>query len=82
MSSHNIGQDLFGVPEMRDPGASGTIFPDRSPAVVPLVSAAAETRTLSRPTRTGTLCFIYMRTDGGDITLTVTGGYNEAGTTT
>jgi hypothetical protein len=66
----------------RDPGDAGTINVDRSPHVVPLVSAGAETRTLARPTAQGDLCLLHFKTDGGDITLTVTGGYNEAGSTT
>ncbi len=81
--SHNAWKDMFDcADEAADPGASGTIRADRSPHVVPLVSTAAQTRTLARPTRVGALCFLYMRTDGGDITLTITGGFNEAGTTT
>ena len=68
--------------QMVDPGASGTITVDRSPAYVPLVSAAAETRTLARPTKTGAIATLYFLTDGGDITLTVTGGFNENGDTT
>jgi hypothetical protein len=82
MSAHNAAHQLFGVPEARDPGNGKTLRPDRSPFVVPLVSVAAETRTLARPTRVGTLCLLYMRADGGDITLTVTGGFNETGDTT
>lgn len=65
-----------------DPGASGTITVDRSPCFCSLVSATAETRTLARPTREGALVTLSMKTDGGDITLTVTGGYNETGDTT
>lgn len=65
-----------------DPGASGTITVDRSPCYVDLVSATAETRTLARPTRSGAFVTLNIKTDGGDITLTVTGGYNEIGDTT
>lgn len=68
--------------EAVDPGDAGTITVDRNPCYVPLVSAGAETRTLGRPTRVGVLAFLYFKTDGGDITLTVTGGYTEAGDTT
>ncbi len=67
---------------MADPGASGIIYVDRSPATVPLKSATTETRTLSAPTKPGDQVLIYLRTDGGDVTLTVTGGYNEDGDTT
>lgn len=82
MSAHKVGFDLYAADPMDDPGASGTITVDRSPAYVPLNSATAESRTLARPTRAGAIVTIAMRVDGGDITLTVTGGYNEDGDTT
>jgi len=81
-AAHNIAKKIFQSPEAKDPGASGTVTADRSPHVVGLISAAAESRTLARPTRVGGLCLLWMKTDGGDITLTVTGGYNEDGDTT
>lgn len=82
-SAHRIASDMFqAAPETPDPGASGTIIPVKSYSICPLVSAAAETRTLARPTKTGTILVLQHRTDGGDITLTVTGGYNENGATT
>lgn len=82
MSQHNAEQKMFGAPEAADPGNAGTIVVNRSAHSVPLVSTGAETRTLARPTRAQALCFLNMRTDGGDITVTVTGGYNEDGDTT
>ncbi len=82
MPAHNIAKHLFRATEYPDPGASGTVTVDRNPCFVSLVSAAAETRTLAHPTRTGGRVFLLMKTDGGDITLTVTGGYNEDGDTT
>ena len=82
MSAHNVKFDNYFAPEQTDPGASGTIVVDRSPHVVPLVSATAETRTLAAPLRAGVRCFLYMKTDGGDITLTITNGYDEDGDTT
>lgn len=83
MSAHRTAKDLhFASVQMVDPGNAGTITVDRSPAVVALVSGGVETRTLARPTRVGVQVVIYMEVDGGDITLSVTGGYNEAGDTT
>lgn len=79
---NNVAQTIHYAPEFKDPGASGTITVDRSPCRVGLTSSAAEARTLSRPTRTGVMLLIYMLHDGGDITLTVTGGFDENGTTT
>ena len=75
-------QEHYAEAEIADPGASGTITVQRNQAVVNLVSAAAETRTLARPTRAGVLVSLHFRTDAGDITLTVTGGFNEDGDTT
>jgi len=85
MSSHNTAIELHSdYLKMVDPGNAGSISVDRNLAYVPLVSGAgAETRTLARPTREGVYATLCLKTDGGgDITLTVTGGYNEAGTTT
>lgn len=85
MSSHNHPFEAYGAPvEKADPGDAGSINIDRSPMVVNLVStAAAQTRTLARPTRQGAEIRLQFKTDGGgDITVTVTGGYNETGDTT
>jgi hypothetical protein len=65
-----------------DPGASGTIRLDRSLGVVPLVTTAAQSRTLPAPAKAGLEVTLYMKTDGGDCTVTVTGGYDESGSTT
>lgn len=67
---------------MTDPGNAGNIYPDRQFAVMRLITAAAETRTLPAPTKSGIVFTINMVTDGGDCTLTVTGGYDESGSTT
>jgi hypothetical protein len=61
---------------MVDPGASGTITVDRYGAVVPIVTAGAEARTLAQPTKAGIVCTIVIDTYVGACTLTVTGGYN------
>jgi hypothetical protein len=82
MSAEKVLRDVYFSSPMVDPGASGTITVDRSPAYVPLDSAAAETRTLAAPSKAGALVTIAMRVDTGDITLTVTGNYNEAGDST
>lgn len=60
-----------------------TLYPDRQFSVMRLISAAGpETRTVSAPTKSGLIFTLDMVTDGGDITVTVTGGYDEAGSTT
>lgn len=82
MNSSNAGNHLFLAQiEVPDPGASGTIVPDVSLGVCNLVSATAETRTLAAPLKAGVFLTLYHRTDGGDITLTITGGYDQVGTT-
>lgn len=82
MPGHRATFDMFKSPFlMTDPGDAGTIVVDRYAAVVPLVSAAAETRTLAQPTKAGILCLLEVDTYVGDITLTVTGGYNQAAST-
>lgn len=67
---------------MTDAGSGNTFTVDRSPAYCPIRTAGAENRTLARPTEAGTIAVLAMETDGGDATLTVTGGYNEDGDTT
>lgn len=63
-----------------DPGNAGAIPVTRSGSV-PIVTTAAQTRTLAVPTFIGQMITIYMQTDGGDCVLTVTGGMNLAGNT-
>jgi hypothetical protein len=81
-SIHRTLQDQLRAPfEVRDPGSGTTINVDRHQMVVPLVSAAAETRILAQPTKAGLLATINLATDGGNVTLTITGGYDLAGNT-
>jgi hypothetical protein len=82
MPAHKVLHDVHGGDPIKDPGASGTIQVDRSPAYCGLQSATAETRTLARPLKRGAVVTLAMEVDGGDITLTVTGGINEDGDTT
>ncbi len=82
MNPANVGHGLFiAQSQIPDPGASGTIVPDVSLGICNLVSATAESRTLGRPVTQGVIATLYMKTDGGDITLTVTGGFDQDGTT-
>ena len=83
MSANTICTELHNAEaHIKDPLASGTIVVNKSMAICNLTSAAAETRTLARPTVEGAVVSLHMITDAGDITLTVTGGYNEDGDTT
>ena len=82
MSAHRALHDMFRSPFlMTDPGNAGTITVDRWGAVVPIVTAGAETRTLAQPTKAGLSCLLEIDTYVGACTLTVTGGYNQAATT-
>lgn len=67
-----------------DPGHAGAIG-GATPSVsgrVALVSTGAQTRTLAAPTKAGLQLLLYMKTDGGDITLTCATTFNEAGNNT
>lgn len=83
MSAHRTAHDMAKADKViADPGNAGSIYVDRNNAVVQLTSAGAETRTLARPTQIGNRLSLHFKSDGGNITLTVTGGFNEDGDTT
>ena len=78
--SHRIHSDLFSKPRvLPDPGNAKTIRVTQDLMICEMVSAAAETRTLAAPTKSGTRFVLRMMTDGGDIVVTVTNGVNHAG---
>ena len=83
MSAHKVVFDLFRSPYLKsDPGDAGTLTVDRQFAVFPIVTAAAETRTLAQPTKAGIQCMLVLDAYvAGACTLTVTGGYNKGGET-
>lgn len=84
MSGHNIlHKDLLEAPYlMNDPGTGGTITVDRQFAVCPVdTTGGAAAETLAQPTKAGLFCTVILAADGGDLTLTVTGGYNATGDT-
>ena len=82
MSAHRALRDFFrafeanGPGVLNDPGDAGSIEPTMWGQQCLITTATAETRTLARPAKAGILCSISLDTDGGDLTLTVTGGYN------
>lgn len=83
MSGHRVAHDMAKAPLLvPDPGASGKIAFDRYGGICELVTAAAETRTLHAPTAPGIRATLRMKTDGGDATVTVTGGCNVSVNTT
>jgi len=65
-----------------DPGDGGTITPTLWGQFFPIVTADTETRTLAQPTRAGVVTTLCLSEDSGDLTLTVTGGYNNDDDTT
>lgn len=82
MSPHNTLQRELEIDfEMADPGNGKAIRPDRNRAVIHLVSAAAETRSLPDPLRSGQELVLTMLTDGGDIVVTAASPLNQTGNT-
>lgn len=83
MDAANLPFQQFLAPiEMVDPGTGKTIYVERSACLVPLTSVGAETRTVANPTRPGAFLTLAMKVDSGDITVTFSTAYDEAGTTT
>lgn len=83
-SPHRLRHDLYMAPAIiKDPGYNATaskrtITIDKDGGVCPVVTTGTgDTRILRRPTKAGILGTIVLYEDGGDLTLTVTGGYNE-----
>lgn len=82
MSVHNILNKLADAAfVIVDPGDAGTIAIRQWGSVCNIVTAAAETRTLAQPTRSGILAMLNLDTDGGDCVITVTGGFNQTADT-
>jgi len=81
-SPHRILHDLLKAPMlMTDPGDAGVITADRNFGVVEMVTADAETRTLTTPTKAGIWLVLRLKTDGGDAVVTAAGGLNVTGNT-
>ncbi len=85
----NFRHNLYRAPTtIADPGYSATesartITIDKDGGVCPVVTTGTgDTRTLRRPTKAGIVGTVVLYTDGGDLTLTVTGGYNANADTT
>lgn len=83
MSGHRILHDILQAPfAIPAPANGATLTIDRQDMVVPVASTAAWAITIAQPTKAGVRCMVVLDTDGGDLTLTVTGGYNADGDTT
>ena len=83
MSAHRTLKDLYrafeptGPGRLTDPGNAKTITFDMYGQICSVVTTTGETRTLAQPDRPGIVGTVALKTDGGDLTLTVTGGYNQ-----
>lgn len=66
---------------LADPGASGVISPQGNFCNVRLISAAAESRTVPDPTKSGIDMVLNCVTYGGAITVTFASAFNEFGDT-
>lgn len=84
MSGHRTPFELYQSPLAQRPyrATTGTLVVDRQGCVIPVNTAAgAASLTLARPTKEGIVGSVVLIVDGGDLTLTVTGGYNADGDT-
>lgn len=82
MGSHNLKYELLEANTVvSDPGNGGTIGITAWNQVCLVVTASAETRTLAQPHKAGLLATVVLATDGGTLTLTVTGGVDESNDT-
>ena len=83
MSAHRTLKDMYrafeatGPGRLQDPGSGETITVDMYGQICSVVTTTAEARTLAQPDRPGVIATVCLDTDGGDLTLTVTGGYNQ-----
>ena len=82
MSGHNaLHQQFDSDYVMLDPGNGKALVVDRDRGMVELVTAAAETRTLEDPQRSGVQLALTLKTDGGNCVITAATAINAAGNT-
>lgn len=88
MTAHRVAKENYqsavaGYSHIIDPGASGIININQSPAYMDLVTGSSgETRTLKDPSGAGQLLILNLRTDGGgDCTVTADSAINQTGNT-
>ena len=80
---HRLAYDLGVIDPILDPGTGGSFeVKGRNLTRIEMESeGASETRTLPAPSASGLFLTIFHAIDGGDIDLTVTSGFDEAGDT-
>lgn len=79
MPPHNLPFHFYQAPLEQEPfkATSGTVVVDRMLGVIPVdTTAGAAAVTLSAPTKAGIIGAVVLDKDNGDLTLTVTNGYN------
>jgi hypothetical protein len=75
MSAHKLPKEMLEADFLIvDPGASGTFAFTKGLAICPVVTVAAEGRTVPSPQNEGQKVLIVLDTDGGDCTVTITDG--------
>lgn len=80
MDPHDIHSWLYrSEHRLTDPGNGNVIRTRQDLMICEMVSTGAETRTLEDPTKSGTRLILRMLTDGGDIVVSCTNGFNNAG---
>ena len=80
MGAHRVPFDHYAGPLSQDTytATTGEIAFDRLPCVIPVdTTSGAAALTLSAPTKAGIIGTVVLVGDGGDLTLTVTNGYNS-----
>lgn len=79
-SQHRVHSRLYEADKLLpDPGDGKTIVVREDLQICEMVSVAAETRTLANPTKSGIRFILRMKTDGGDIVVNCSNGFNNAG---
>lgn len=79
MSSHKTAFEMYKSPleQMPHKATTGTLVINRYGCVIPVdTTAGAAALTLAVPTKAGIIGTVFLEVDGGDLTLTVTNGYN------
>lgn len=79
-TAHRILDDLYEHSHvLPDPGNGNVIRVTQDLTICEMVSTGAETRTLAAPSKAGLRFILRMLTDGGDIVVTHSPGFNHAG---
>lgn len=79
-SPHRVHTALYQADKaLPDPGDGKTIRVKEDLQICEMVSVSAETRTLANPTKSGIRFVLRLKTDGGDVVVTASNGFNNAG---